>query len=66
MRFDVPTIGMATLQTLKQAGGTTLAIEADKTIIIDRARLQRFARENGLSVVAIRNGKVERELLSAA
>ena len=66
MRFDVPTIGIATLQTLKQAGGTTLAVEADKTVIIDGPRLQRFAQENGLSVVAVRHGKVERDLLRAA
>lgn len=66
MRFDVPTIGIATLQTLKQAGGTTLAVEADKTIIIDEPRLQRFAQENGLSVVAVRNGHVQRDLLRAA
>jgi DUF1009 family protein len=66
MRFDVPTIGIGTLQTLKQSGGVTLAVEADKTIIIDEPRVTRYARENGLSIVSIRNGQVERLLRDAA
>ena len=59
MRFDVPTIGIGTLQTLVQAGGKVLAIEADKTIVIDPQRVSRFANENGITVVAIRDGKVQ-------
>jgi hypothetical protein len=66
MRFDVPTIGMGTLQTLKQAGATTLAVEADKTIILDEPRLRRFASENGIAVVALRDGRIEYDLQRAA
>ena len=37
MRFDVPTVGPSTIQSIKAAGGKVLAIEADKTILIDEA-----------------------------
>lgn len=66
MRFDVPTIGIGTLQTLHQAGATLLAIEADKTIVIDQPQVARFAREHGITVVAIRQGKLAGNLLRAA
>ncbi len=66
MRFDVPTIGIGTLQTLKQSGAAVLAIEADKTIVIDQPRVLQYARENAISLVAIRDGQVTRDLLRAA
>jgi hypothetical protein len=55
MRFDVPTIGVGTLQTMVQAGATTLAIEADKTIILDEQAVLDFANRQGLVIVARRN-----------
>ena len=36
MRFDVPTVGPATIQRLKLCGGVGLIVEADRTIIIDK------------------------------
>jgi len=53
MRFDVPTIGMGTLQTLAEAGGRVLAIEAGKTIFIDHQEAINFARRHRISLVAI-------------
>lgn len=53
MRFDVPTIGMGTLQTMVQAGARCLAIEADKTIFVDREAALRYADSHGLAIVAI-------------
>src|SRR5690348_14023542 len=35
MRFDVPTIGLWTLDTIAEAGGAVLAVEADKTILLE-------------------------------
>ena len=66
MRFDVPTIGIGTLQTLKQTGAKVLAVEADKTVIIDEAQVKKFARQNGISIVSVRGGVVDEELLQAA
>jgi len=35
MRFDVPTIGAGTVQSIHDAGGTVLAVEGEKTIILN-------------------------------
>jgi len=53
MRFDVPTIGVGTLQTLAEAGGRVLAVEAGRTIILDQPEVIDFANQNKLVIVAI-------------
>jgi len=53
MRFDIPVIGDQTLRTLKKAGATVLAIEARRTILLDREPLIRQAERQGLCMVAI-------------
>ncbi|MDA7951767.1 MAG: UDP-2,3-diacylglucosamine diphosphatase LpxI [Pirellulaceae bacterium] len=53
MRFDVPTVGVKTLHTLKQAGGTCLAIEADKTILLDEKDFLSLAKKLKISVVSL-------------
>ena len=55
MRFDVPTVGLGTLQTMLEAGARVLAIEADRTIIVDQPQVIEFADRNKLVVVAIRD-----------
>lgn len=58
MRFDVPTIGEATLESMREAGATVLAIEADRTILLDRPQVVDLANRLGLCLVAT----VDREL----
>ncbi len=53
MRFDVPTVGLDTLETMATAGARVLAIEAGKTIALDRQELVEFADRNKLVVVAL-------------
>ncbi|MAT69209.1 MAG: hypothetical protein CMJ58_06750 [Planctomycetaceae bacterium] len=53
MRFDVPTIGTRTLQTIASAGGQVLAVEADQTILLDDVEFRRVAGQLGISVVAL-------------
>ena len=53
MRFDVPTIGLGTLETLHAAGGKVLAVEAGRTIFLDQAAVIDFANRNGLVIVAV-------------
>ncbi|HEV3344035.1 MAG TPA: UDP-2,3-diacylglucosamine diphosphatase LpxI [Pirellulales bacterium] len=55
MRFDVPTVGLGTLQTMREAGAVCLAIEADKTIVVDEPDVVRFADRHGIAIVAIRS-----------
>lgn len=53
MRFDVPTIGVGTIETIHQAGGKVLAIEAGKTIVLDQPELCQAAQRHGITVVAV-------------
>ncbi|MFT7639815.1 MAG: DUF1009 family protein [Pirellulaceae bacterium] len=55
MRFDVPTIGKGTLETMVEAGATVLAIEAEKTIIIDEHEVVEFANQHNLTVATFRD-----------
>jgi UDP-2,3-diacylglucosamine hydrolase len=52
MRFDVPTVGPSTIGSMKAAGGKVLAIEAEKTILLDEADTVRLADEAGITIVA--------------
>ena len=58
MRFDVPTIGVGTLKTIHEAGGSVLAVEADKTIILDRKEVQQYADRYKIAVVAVNPEKL--------
>jgi DUF1009 family protein len=53
MRFDVPTVGMDTLRTIHESGGRVLAVEADRTILLEQPELVDFANRNKLIVVAL-------------
>jgi hypothetical protein len=50
-RFDMPTIGVGTIQSLREAGATVLAVEAGKTILVDVDELISFAHRSGISIV---------------
>jgi DUF1009 family protein len=53
MRFDVPTIGIATIETMRKAGARVLAIEAEKTIVVDQEETLTLANRYGLTVVSV-------------
>ena len=53
MRFDVPTIGLGTLETLAAAGGSVLAVEAGRTILIDEREVIDFGNRHKLVIVAL-------------
>ena len=52
-RFDVPTVGKRTVEVMAEVGATALAIEADKTLLVDRKNTVAFADEKGITIVAI-------------
>ena len=52
-RFDVPTVGKATLETMVEVGATALAIEADKTLLVEREAVVKLAEEHGIAIVAM-------------
>ncbi len=53
MRFDVPTIGLTTIENLHRAGARVLAIESAKTIVIDQDEVVALADRLGMSIVAL-------------
>jgi hypothetical protein len=53
MRYDVPTIGMRTVENIASSGGRVLAIEAGRTILLDGPDVIDFADRHGLVIVAI-------------
>ena len=53
MRFDVPTIGLGTLETMAAAGGKLLAVEAGRTIFIDQPECIALADRLGIIIVAV-------------
>lgn len=53
MRFDVPTIGPQTVQKVSDAGGKGIAIEANRTIVVDQEATYRLADRLGISIVSL-------------
>ena len=53
MRFDIPVIGLNTIKRLIKAGAKCLAIEADKTLFIDREASVKLADKKGIAIVAV-------------
>src|ERR1051325_5072787 len=53
MRFDVPVVGVPTVQTMVEAGATCLCLTAGKTLIFDREEMTRLAERHRIAVVAV-------------
>jgi len=51
MRFDVPVIGMATIEAMIRAGASCLSVEAGRTLLFDREALLKKAAEAGIAIV---------------
>ena len=52
MRFDVPVIGVATIEAMARAGATCLAVQAGATLLFDAAAIIAAADRVGIAVVA--------------
>ena len=52
MRFDVPVIGVATIDAMARAGATCLAVEAGRTLLFDAAAIAAAADRAGIAVLA--------------
>jgi hypothetical protein len=53
MRFDVPVIGVSTIEVMRRAGATCLAIEAGRTLVFDNDNLLTIADAAGIAIVAL-------------
>jgi len=56
MRFDVPVIGIATVEVMARSGATCLSVEAGRTLLFDRDALLRHADQAGIAIVASPRG----------
>jgi DUF1009 family protein len=50
MRFDVPVVGVGTIEVMREAGSSLLAVEAERTLLLDKARVLAAADEAGIAV----------------
>ena len=53
MRFDIPVIGLSTIETMAACGATALVIDAERTLVLDKEELISAANKNGIAVVAV-------------
>ncbi|MFQ5655966.1 MAG: LpxI family protein [Candidatus Methylomirabilales bacterium] len=51
-RFDVPVVGPATIEVLREVGGTALAVEAKRSLLLEREKALALADEAGIAVAA--------------
>ena len=54
MRLDVPVVGLNTLKSMIEVGARVLAVEAHRSIIINKERLIKEAEEAGISIVGFK------------
>jgi DUF1009 family protein len=52
MRFDVPVVGVPTIEAMRNAGATCLCVEAGRTLLFDQAAMVRMADDAGIAIVA--------------
>ncbi|MFQ5863377.1 MAG: LpxI family protein [Candidatus Brocadiales bacterium] len=53
LRFDIPTVGPETVKTLKDSGVTCLAIEAGRTLVLDKGEVRHAADKDGICIIAL-------------
>ena len=53
MRFDVPVIGLTTINSMKEARSSALAIEAEKVLVLEKEEVIREADKAGISIIAV-------------
>jgi UDP-2,3-diacylglucosamine hydrolase len=53
MRFDIPVIGLATIDAMVKSGATALVIDAGRALVFDREKAVEAADKNNIAVVAM-------------
>jgi len=55
MRFDVPVVGVRTIEVMARSNARVLAVDADKTLFFERDLLLRKAAEAGIAVIGMKD-----------
>ena len=58
LRFDLPSSGCETIQTMIESGATVLALEANVSISFDREKMIRLADDHGISIIALTDDQI--------
>ena len=56
MRFDVPVVGLGTVETMMRAGATCLSLEAGRTLVFDREQVIARANASSIAIVTSEQG----------
>ncbi len=64
LRFDVPAVGLDTIRTVRELKGAVLAVEAGKTILLEKDKLIQEADAAGIVVVAVSERMLEDKVKS--
>ena len=64
MRFDVPTIGVETIQTMREAGARVLAVESEMTIMLDQPEVIELADRLGIVIVSLKADEIKLQMAS--
>jgi UDP-2,3-diacylglucosamine hydrolase len=51
--FDVPVVGLSTIPAMRETGATALAVEAGRTLLLDRDAMLLAANEAGIAIVGM-------------
>lgn len=54
LRFDLPAVGPATIETMQSVKASVLALEADRSVLLDREEMLRLAARAGIAIVGLR------------
>ncbi len=60
-RYDIPVIGIQTLETMKEANCKVLAIETNGTIVVNKERFLKKIKELDISVISIKDNLLDKE-----
>ena len=52
-RFDIPTVGLKTIQIMKKYKASLLAVEANETIIVEQEKVVKFADKHNIVIMAV-------------
>jgi hypothetical protein len=52
LRFDVPAVGLQTIETMKEVGASVLVVEADRTLMFDREKMIQAANDARIAILS--------------
>ena len=58
LRFDVPSVGLETIEVMAGVKASVLAVEAEKTLLFDREKMIEYADRLGISIVCYRGDEL--------